>query len=150
MSSLAIFRRFVALDRRDQLLSGEAMASLALMSAAVAILPFRRAIRLGAGVTAVGSADEAAVIRRIVWGVARVARVVPWRALCLQQGLAVQVMLRRRGVDAVLRYGVGNGPDGELAAHVWVTVGTTAVIGGDVVQAYREVACWPGAVTAGR
>ena len=148
MALLAPLRRFAALDRPNQLLLGQALVSLALVSAAAAILPFRLAIRLGSGVQVAGGAADAAAIRRVAWGVARAARVVPWRARCLQQGLAVQVLLRRRGVDAVLRYGVGNGPDGNLAAHVWVTVGTTIVIGGDVVRAYREVASWPGAAIA--
>ena len=149
MASLSLLRRFGALEWRERLVLGEALAALVLSSVAVAILPFRRAIRLAAGVRAEGSAADAAEIRRIVWGLGRVAREAPWRARCFQQGLAVQVMLRRRGVDAVLRYGVGKRPDGELAAHVWVTVGTTTVIGGEVVSAYREVACWPGAATAG-
>lgn len=150
MASLPPLRRFCALDRRNQLLLGEALVLLALASAAASILPFRRAIRLGAGERAEVGADDATAIRRIAWVVARVAAVVPWHARCFQQGLAVQIMLRRRGVDAVLRYGVGKGPDLALAAHVWVTVGTMIVIGGDAVAAYCEVASWPEAPAVGR
>ena len=150
MASLAPLRRFAALDWRDRLVLGEALLVLSLMSAAAAILPFRRAIRLGARKAADGSGSDEAAVRRIAWCVARMAAYVPWRALCLHQGLAVQLMLRRRGVDAILCYGVGQGLGGALTAHVWVTVETAIVIGGDVVADYRKVACWPGAVTAGR
>ena len=149
MPSLALVRRFAALDRRNQLLLGEALMLLALASAAARILPFRSAIRLGAGERAQGGADDATAIRQIAWAVARVAALVPWRARCMQQGMAAQIMLRKRGIDAILRYGVGKRPDGELAAHVWVTVGATTFIGGDVVAAYREVARWP-VVAVGR
>lgn len=49
--------------------------------------------------------------------VALVAAFFPGRALCLQQSLALWVLLRRRGVDADLRLGVQPYP---WAAHAWV------------------------------
>ena len=54
---------------------------------------------------------------------------------------ALQRMLRRRGCDARLHYGLASGA--RLEAHAWVTLGATALIGGEEAARFREVAAWP-------
>jgi hypothetical protein len=49
--------------------------------------------------------------------VSAAAAFLPWRALCLEQSLALCFLLRRRGHDAVVRLGVRPYP---FAAHAWV------------------------------
>jgi hypothetical protein len=49
--------------------------------------------------------------------VAMAAAFVPGRALCLEQSLALYLLLRRRGIQAALRLGVQAYP---FAAHAWV------------------------------
>ena len=44
----------------------------------------------------------------------------PGRALCLEQSLALYVLLRRRGIDAELKLGVQPYP---FNAHAWVELG---------------------------
>jgi hypothetical protein len=68
---------------------------------------------------------------------------VPWKAVCFQNALAMQSMLRRRGVASVLHYGIGR-EDG-LKAHVWLSVGGEIVIGGDEAPRFVEVAAFPAA-----
>lgn len=48
----------------------------------------------------------------------------PGRAICLEQSLALFVLLRRRGVPAELRFGVQPYP---FSAHAWVEYGETPV-----------------------
>ena len=133
--------RFRQLPARRRALLLEAAASLALASAGLRLLPFKRAIRLGSvplrrAVT--GNAEE------VAWAVEAAARRVPWRAVCIHKGIAAQRMLRSRGLDATLHYGIGNGRDRDgLAAHVWVNLGGVPVIGGEEARAFAAVGAFP-------
>lgn len=78
--------------------------------------------------------QEATDIGRMV---ERVARVAPFKAVCLQQAIATQKMLRRRRIEASINFGLKHSQyhdasDGsERAAHAWVIAGQT-VVNGDV------------------
>lgn len=52
-------------------------------------------------------------------------------------------MLRRRGIASQLHYGVGKGEQGELAAHVWISVAGETVLGGEVAHNFRCLATYP-------
>lgn len=128
---------------RWRLLVVEAVAALIFASAVLALMPFRRAIRTGclplpsiAPEERVSAVEAAAAVRRA-------ARLVPWRAVCIDQGLALQRLLRKRGVDALLHYGVALAEDAELKAHVWVDVEGATVIGGEEAAKYARVASFP-------
>jgi hypothetical protein len=105
-------------------------------SAAPAAAPARSAARAAARAATPASIDPA--LRdaiRITAGITRrLARIPlsPWKATCLYRAVAVCIMLRWAGVNAILRIGVQRGtshPDGtELAAHAWVETAA-----GDVV-----------------
>jgi len=126
------------------LLAAEALAALALASLLIALLPFRRVAALSGRGRQGGEAPgaEAAAIARVVagWG-----RRVPWRAVCFQQGLAVQLMLRRRGWAARLYYGARRDEAGMLVAHVWVRSGAIDVIGCEGAGRYGLLAAFPSA-----
>ena len=121
-------------------LLAEALVLSRVAALAVKFLPFRHAVAFGA--RRLGPAVHPSV-EDLRWAVSAIARRVPWRAMCFEQGLALQRMARRRGVDARLHYGIGKERDGELRAHVWVQVGDTIVIGDQGVADYREVAVYP-------
>jgi hypothetical protein len=53
-------------------------------------------------------------------------------------------MLHRRGIPSVLHYGVAREREGDVAAHVWVTVGGRAVIGGEEAPRFTCLATFPG------
>jgi hypothetical protein len=127
----------------DRLLLAEALPTLVLASLAIRLLPFRRVVG------AAGAADRRTFVtdsagetaRKVVWAVRAWARRVPWKAVCFQQGLAVHVMLRRRGIASHLHYGVSQA-DG-LKAHVWVSVAERDVIGGDEAAGFTCLATYP-------
>jgi hypothetical protein len=127
---------------RRALLLAEALAMLALASLTIALLSFKRVARLSSrgrqGRAA--SPDEARAVARAVaaWG-----RRVPWRAVCFQQGLAAQLMLRRRGLAAHLYYGAMRDDAGKLVAHVWVRSGSVDVIGCEGLERYGLLAVFP-------
>ena len=135
--------RFVRLGGRRQLMLAEALAAIACASLAVRFLPFERAVRLGSRRlvrTRSGTADTCHETR---WSVTAVGSRVPWRALCFQRGLALQWMLRRRGVDAVLHYGIGHVASGDLAAHVWIEADHAIILGGEEAPSFTSVAAFP-------
>ncbi|WP_420030932.1 lasso peptide biosynthesis B2 protein [Sphingomonas flavescens] len=133
-------RRLIERSGRDNLLLAEAVVHLLRAWSAVRFLPFRWAVTSGsARVGKKPSADA----DRLAWAVSAAGAHVPWRAVCLEQGLALQRMLRRRGVDARLQYGIGHSNAGELQAHVWVSVGDRIVIGGEQAPDFKCVATYP-------
>jgi len=139
-----LISRWRKLDRRRQWLLIEGLAAVAAASAAIRFGPFKRAIQLGSRQLSVPApVGPGEVITDVRWAVETVARSVPWRAMCIQQGLALQWMLRRRGVDARLHYGIARDEVGGLAAHVWVAAGDAVVIGGADAPRFRRVATFP-------
>ena len=117
--------------------------ALVFASAMLRLAPFRKAIRFGS--VPLGRGDHAIdAVRDCVWAVEAAARWLPWRCVCIQQGLAVQRMLRTRGFDARLHYGARHSVTcGKLEAHVWVTVDGQTVIGGAEANGFAEVAAYP-------
>ena len=112
---------------------------LTIASAAVALLPFRVAIRFGAKSLGRNQHTPADWIS----AVESAARYTPWRTMCIEKGLAVQRLLRGSGVDARLHYGARHGESGKLEAHVWVTVDGQAIFGGEEEAGYAELARYP-------
>jgi hypothetical protein len=138
------FERVRKVGWRGMLLMAEAVVSLAAAAAILHLLPFGRAIRFGSNAVRPGGANPpVAALRRIERSVEQAAARVPWRTVCLQKGLALQWMLRRRGVDARLHYGIGKDDADALCAHVWVSAGSTMLIGGEQAPQFRTVATYP-------
>jgi hypothetical protein len=120
----------------------EAVPTLAAASAALRLMPFRRAIRFG--LVRLGAPSRPKDVDSCIWAVTVAARRLPWRSVCIHQGLAAQRMLRRRGIDARLHYGVRHeSSSGKLEAHVWVTAGGLSIIGGEEADGFAEVASYP-------
>ncbi|WP_409421565.1 lasso peptide biosynthesis B2 protein [Pseudaeromonas sp. ZJS20] len=73
---------------------------------------------------------------------ARLARLVPWRALCLEQAIALSLWSARQGLPYELVVGVGRDEQNDFAAHAWIEVDTQVVLGGPVTR-YRVVSRHP-------
>ena len=82
-------------------------------------------------------------VGRVRWAILAAARRVPWRAVCFQQGLAAQFMLRRRGVPSVLYYGAAQDDRSGLSTHVWVRDGDVDVVGGEIAHRFAILATFP-------
>src|SRR5215469_11402898 len=64
--------------------------------------------------------QESELVRR---SVSRAANALPWKSLCLSRSIAEFIMLRRRGIPAVLFAGVKFSGHSSLDAHAWVKTG---------------------------
>jgi len=131
----------------------EAAAYLFIARLALVFIPFPRlARRLGTFVTpavaratqtATDSAlDQSRIAEEIAWAVTRAARYVPFKAVCLPQAMAAQVMLKRRGVKSVMHFGAARGTDKPLDAHAWLDAAGVEVTGYPVAENFAEIACF--------
>jgi len=145
-ATIALIRKFFLLPQHDRWILLEATLWLAAASLAIALLPFRQVVRLAARPIARLEPPPQTRLReveRVRKAIIIAARRVPWRAVCFQQGLAAQFMLRRRGVPSVLYYGAALGNENDLLAHVWVRDGDVDVIGGKIASHYAQLASFP-------
>ena len=133
--------RFARLSRHRQYLLAEALTVLAAASAAVRFLPFRKAIAIGSRrLSGPVPGNRSEILHEARWSIEAAAAAAPWRAVCLQKGLALQWMLRRRGIDALFHYGIAKEEHAGLEAHVWVAVDDRMVIGGEIAERFCSVA----------
>ena len=136
-------RRAASLGWSGNLLLVEAIAALAAAAVAIRFLPFRRAVSFGAVPLGEPRENPTALADELSWTVEAAARIVPFRTVCFQQGLALQRMARRRGIDARLHYDIGKDETDRLAAHVWVSADGRALIGEQHDNVFMTVATYP-------
>lgn len=148
---------FARAPARQRLLALEAAAELA-RARIMTLLPARIYTtdlgRLVAGEADAGpgapdaAPDDATTRRAAEIGrmVEAVARAMPFRAVCLQQAIAVKRMLARRDLAATVYLGVSRDaadravPSRGTAAHAWVTVGPTVINGDQDLARFTIVA----------
>lgn len=138
------------LPLRRRLLMVEAALWLLIARIWLLAVPFRRvAPRLGQTLAGDSGAEakagpEAFLAREIGWAVTRAADNVPFRAVCLQQAVAAKLMLRRRGVNSLLSFGVTlkakDSPG--ISAHAWLDAEGVKVVGYPVPSTFARVACF--------
>jgi hypothetical protein len=85
--------------------------------------------------------DERAVRDSVRWAVLTVAAHSPLEFVCFPQCLAACVLLRRQGIDSQLHYGIAR-KEGKLMTHTWLESGGVIVIGGEVSEAFTELAVY--------
>lgn len=133
--------RFVQLPRARKYLLGEAFLVLAVVGVTMTCLPFRRIAawlgKPGAEGPATITADELTTARAVGWAVGAIGRRVPWDGRCLAQALGAVYMLRRRGLEGTVSFGVCKGASLSFDAHAWLRVGSYVVTGGPGYQQFN-------------
>lgn len=123
------FRKFWSLTGREKLLFFEACILLLLSNLSVKTFAFRhiesylRAHWNDHSRNVDRPDDIKNDIKLIDLSLSRAANALPLNSLCLSQSIAKLIMLRRRGVPAVLFAGVKFLEDSSLWAHAWVRAG---------------------------
>jgi hypothetical protein len=145
-STISLIGKFFRLPGHDRRFLLEATFWLAVAGLAIAVLPLRQIGRLASRPVrrpAPSPSTRLREVKRIRRAIIVAAAQVPWRAVCFQQGLAAQVMLRRRGVPSVLYYGAALDKGSGLSTHVWVRDGDVDVIGGEIANRFATLATFP-------
>jgi hypothetical protein len=122
--------------RRDKLLFFEAYFLVLLSNVSVKTVPFKYIVDFLHSHwndrnhdALVRSDDTKNEIKLVDLSLSRALNVLPWNSLCLSRSIAQLVMLRRRGIPAVLFAGVKSREDSSLYAHAWVRAGDGAMDG---------------------
>src|SRR5262249_55511550 len=114
--------KFWSLTRREKQFCCEAAILLVLSNLCVWTIAFRHIHRFLTAYdnrharAAFASADE---IRLVNLSLSRSANLMPWKSLCLSRSIAAFIMLRRRGIPAVMFVGARS-EDSSLLAHAWI------------------------------
>ena len=119
-------RKFWSLTRREKEFLCEASILLFLSNACVRAIAFRhidRFLRTRWNDGVEGGIDHEQEIRLIRHSISRAKNVLPGKNLCLSRSIAQFVMLRRRGIPAVLFAGARFSGQVSLDAHAWVDTG---------------------------
>jgi hypothetical protein len=121
------WRRFAQLPWRDRWVVAQAVLLLPLASAGLRLFTFARVHAL---LSSLPKADRPPLPVERVTAIARLLQSANdagfVRVTCLPHSLVLWWILRRRGGDAVLRFGVRKAT-GELEAHAWVEHGGLAL-----------------------
>ena len=122
----------------------EALVSLAVARLAIVCLPFRTIAAWmgtsGAQSPASASPEETSSAQQIGWAVGALGRRVPWDGRCFAQALAAIYMLRRRGLEGTISFGVQHGSSAGIEAHAWVRLGSSVVAGESGYEQFRTLA----------
>ena len=122
--------RFWSSTRREKLLLCEAVILLLLSGLCVKIIPFKGIYsflqRHFSYVKIDGYEVSNCAGDAIERSVLRAAKGLPWKNLCLTQAIAAFIMLRRRGIPAVMLTGVKVLKNSSLSAHAWVNTNEEA------------------------
>ena len=122
--------KFWSLSRREKQFLFEAATLLLLSNLSVKLIAFRHIANfLGARWKhgALGDADYIDDIKLVQLSLARAANLLPSKSLCLSRSIAQFIMLRRRGIPAVMYMGVKSSENSLLLAHAWVLTGYDAI-----------------------
>lgn len=140
---LCVFQRVLARE------SSVALAMLGLAIARLAtLLPMRVHMKLcGARQREAAGLMPGQIRRaeRVAYVVRRAARLVPFKAVCIEQTIAASLILRCLGVPATAYIGVHRDPAARLDpagynAHAWLRAGDRVVIGGPDVSDFVPLA----------
>ena len=118
--------KFWSLTRHEKVLFCEAIILLLISNFCVRVIAFRRIekvlrTRFNDGVrSCINGEHEIKLIQRAV---SRAGNVLPWKSLCLSRSIAEYIMLRRRGIPAVMLAGARFAGHSALDAHAWVDTG---------------------------
>ncbi len=115
--------RFWSLPRREKQLFCEAAVLLLLSHLSVKTIAFRHIngfLRARWNNHSRGALDAAEDIKLANLSLSRAVNLLPCKSLCLSRSMAAFIMLRRRGIPAVLIAGVKFSEDSSLHAHAWI------------------------------
>ena len=153
MSLASYYRRLKELPWQDRLLLAETAATLAAASIAIRALPFRTVVGALTRRPIEVEADHPASLAQIAragWAIEACARLLPWRTVCFQKGLAMQWMLRRRRIPSLLHYGVAQDEQRGLSAHVWISYRGEGIMGADEAPRHTCLATFPRSASTDR
>lgn len=134
--------KFWSLPRREKGFFCEAAMLLLLSTLCVKTIAFRRIeafLRAHWNDVAPGGLHHADDIKLVELSLSRTANSFPWKSLCLSRSIAAFIMLRRRGIPAVIVAGVKFSEGFSLIAHAWIQTGGSVIDGSSENSVFTTV-----------
>lgn len=151
---IATLRKLGRLDRERRAALAEAALLHAAVAIAIRVVPWRAMRRFTTSPDVVQAFRPAATadpkvrttmdlkvrttVDVVAWAVTTVAVVIPVGSTCLTRAIAADLMLKRRGFESVLVFGVAH-HDGPPRFHAWVECHGGAIVGGEECDAYASL-----------
>ena len=122
--------RVLSLSGSDVIFLSHCLLVIVTVRLGLSLLSYNRVRSL---VTRIDARQHATMgqLRRVAWGVAAAARLVP-HASCLTQALSGQYILARQGNASTIRIGIERGTGEQLKAHAWLVSDSHIVLGGSI------------------
>lgn len=122
--------RVLSLSGSEMLFLARCLLVVAAVRLGLTLLSYNHVRRM---VTRLDAQQPAGIgdLRRVAWGVAAAARLVPY-ASCLTQALSGQYLLARQGNASKIRIGIERDTGTQLKAHAWLMSGDQIVLGGSI------------------
>jgi len=122
--------RVLSLSGSEMLFLARCLLVVAAVRLGLTLLSYNQIRRM---VTRLDAQQPAGIgdLRRVAWGVAAAARLVPY-ASCLTQALSGQYLLARQGNASKIRIGIERDTGTQLKAHAWLMSGNQIVLGGSI------------------
>lgn len=122
--------RVLSLSDSEMLFLARCLLVVAAVRLGLTLLSYNHVRRM---VTRLDAQQPAGIgdLRRVAWGVAAAARLVPY-ASCLTQALSGQYLLARQGNASKIRIGIERDTGTQLKAHAWLMSGDQIVLGGSI------------------
>ena len=122
--------RVLSLSGSEMLFLAHCLLVVAAVRLGLTLFSYNRLRRM---VTQLDAPHEAGIgdLRRVAWGVAAAARLVPY-ASCLTQAISGQYILARQGNASKIRIGIERDTGTQLKAHAWLMSGNHIVLGGSI------------------
>ena len=147
------FATFAGAGWRQQALVAEACTAMLVARVKLLVRPFAKlAPALGEFVppddprvaerAAPTSPADAKTAKAVRWAVTSAAPFMPFRSVCLQQAMAAQVMLRRRGIASVMHFGARSTSEKPIDAHAWLDAAGVKVTGYPLPDDMGKIACF--------
>jgi Transglutaminase-like superfamily len=135
--------KFWSLPQREKQLFCEASLLLLLSDLSVKTIAYRHIdsfLRARWNDVTRGTIDSGDDIEQLVkLSISRMASLLPWKILCLSRSIAEFIMLRRRGIPAVMHMGVKFHENSSLHAHAWVHIATDLTEGNSDSSGFTPV-----------
>ncbi len=84
--------------------------------------------------------DNHPIVRTTFQVVDTISRHVFWTNTCLVRSIVVKLLLRRRGIEAILYLGLAKDVQGQLKAHAWLKALQSGLVYDDGSGEYTTVA----------
>lgn len=129
------FNTFLRLNFYQRFLLVEAVMLTGLARMGVLTLSFRWIARVFGRQAGLAGQEAAAanqeLQKSVRWAISATSSRVPWNANCLAQAIAATIMLRRRGHEGTVYFGVLKNEAGRCEAHAWLRSGDVIVTGAE-------------------